>query len=447
MTPLESTRKVIALDKARIETKISTLENDVVVATARDDTARSVSCAICVRHGSAYEGLSGNGVSHAIEHWTLNGSKRYSFHDLARRLARIGGDLDHDLTATTHDRVSYGLKSRTFTKMRDELLPRLTDMILRPCDAEAPYLLEALRSIQTESAAVSHDYVSECAENAARNALFPSHPVGQPVDGTPESIASLTPAILKKMHARYYSPGGRFIIAAAGRVRHDEFKKLATELLGRLPQKRINDHIPKPPIRPIGRIEVPLPRPSNKGSFLLLGWNVTPVLENPKDLCALDLILSILGSSCASRLYRSLRMHAYIGYGPGAFLEVSRFHAAVFVETECFQRELKDAERICMEEITRIRTKSVSAGEFSDFALRERQIIREKADDTDKLLDELVDKVIHRRPKALFEAYRLLDPKRNLITRKDLLRVAQTYLDPANYVVVRVEGTKPFEAA
>lgn len=446
MAAIEEICKTVALDKARIEVETSVLDNGVVVATARDNTARTVSCGICVRHGAGYEGPKINGISHAIEHWTLNGSKRFSAEDLARRLARIGGDLGNEPTGTTYDHVVYTLKSRTFALTQKVLMPRLADMVLHPLTSAAPAVLEALRSVRTEHASESHDNVRTHAENAARAALFPEHPAGFPIDGTSKSIGALTPSALQRTHAKCYTSGSRFIIAAAGRVRHDEFKKLAAELFGRLKDRPTNNYIPYPQVLPIGRVEIPLKRESNKGSYLLLAWNATPVLENPRDRCALELIISILGDCSASRLYLNLRERHYIGYTPDARLDDSRFHAAVFIDTEAFRNELKDAERICMEEVTRIRTELVPPREFSDFALRQRQLIREKADDTDKLLEELIDHSIANRPKTLFEAYRLLDPRRDLVTRKDLLRVAQAYLDPANYVVVRVEGTKPFEA-
>src|SRR2546426_6291785 len=213
----------------------STLSNGLRVVTVELPHLHVGMIAAYVRAGSRHEDPSRNGVSHFLEHLFFRGSEGYPDGRTLNALVEdCGGSLNG---VTTRDHGYY------FSPVHPERLEVpmavLGDMLARPL----------FKEIELEREVILEEILDEVDEkgrdididNLAKRALFPGHPLGLKIAGTPASVSALTEEHLRAHHARAY--GARnIVLAAAGPLRHDRVLELAEKHFSSLrPGAPLND--------------------------------------------------------------------------------------------------------------------------------------------------------------------------------------------------------------
>src|SRR5262249_24790512 len=132
--------------------------------------------------------------------------------------------------------------------------------------------------------------------------VFDGHPYGRPVVGTPDLIRGLTRDQLVRFYRRLYNPEN-FTLVVVGAVNPNEIREAAAHAFGRLPRGG-TARLPAPPAGQLKARAVEVPRPGTH-AYLTLAW-LAPRLDHA-DTPALDLLVTILGQSRASRLTQALR--------------------------------------------------------------------------------------------------------------------------------------------
>ena len=192
----------------------TTAPNGLVVLTETLPGVRSAAVGIYVRTGSAHEPRSQLGISHLLEHMVFKGTERRTAQELALGLEIRGGGLD---AFTGRDYTSYQ------AHVLDADLPLaveiLTDLVRHPLLREAD--LEPERNVILEEISGVADTPDDLVFELHAETLWPQHPYGYSILGTRESLAALSAEDLKVLHrGGYYR--GNCVIAAAGRVNHDQ---------------------------------------------------------------------------------------------------------------------------------------------------------------------------------------------------------------------------------
>src|SRR5688572_12830353 len=175
---------------------------------------RSAAVGIYVRTASAHERREQMGISHLLEHMVFKGTERRSARDLALELEVRGGSLD---AYTGRDATSYQ------AHVLDADLPLavdiLTDLVRRPLLRESD--LEPERNVILEEINGVADTPDDLVFELHAETLWPGHPYGYSILGTPETLSGITAADLQGLHqGGYYR--GNCVVAAAGRVNHDQ---------------------------------------------------------------------------------------------------------------------------------------------------------------------------------------------------------------------------------
>jgi predicted Zn-dependent peptidase len=205
----------------------SVLANGLRVVTVELPHLHTGMIAAYVRAGSRHEDPARNGVSHFLEHLFFRGSQGYPDGRTMNALVEdCGGSLNG---VTTRDHGYY------FSPVHPERLEIpmavLGDMLARPL----------FKEIELEREVILEEILDEVDEkgrdididNLAKRALFPGHPLGLKIAGTPASVSALTEEHLRAQHARAY--GARnIVLAAAGPIRHDHVVSLAEAHFGAL---------------------------------------------------------------------------------------------------------------------------------------------------------------------------------------------------------------------
>jgi predicted Zn-dependent peptidase len=202
--------------------RLSELPTGERVISERVPGVRSVALGLWIGAGSRDEPDLRAGVSHFIEHLLFKGSSRYSAQEIAEIFDGLGGELN---AATSRETTVV------YTRIPDDRLePALdvmADMVYRPAfldvDAEREVVLEEIAMVEDTPNDLVHDIVAE--------AVFDSHPLGRPVLGRAEVIASVSRRALTGYHRRAYQ-GPRIVLAAAGNVGHAELVRLLSDRVG-----------------------------------------------------------------------------------------------------------------------------------------------------------------------------------------------------------------------
>jgi predicted Zn-dependent peptidase len=120
------------------------------------------------------------------------------------------------------DKETTSLYTRVLDRHLERAFDVLGDMLWRPSFGE----LEAEREVVLEEIAMYEDDPQDRVFDLLAETIFGSHPLGRPVIGTAQVIASVSREQLASFHAeRYVAPS--IVIAAAGSLQHEQLMELA----------------------------------------------------------------------------------------------------------------------------------------------------------------------------------------------------------------------------
>jgi predicted Zn-dependent peptidase len=273
---------------------------------------RSAAVGIYVRTASAHERREQMGISHLLEHMVFKGTERRSARDLALELEVRGGSLD---AYTGRDATSY--QAHVLDTDLALAVDILTDLVRRPLLRESD--LEPERSVVLEEINGVADAPDDLVFELHAAALWPDHPYGYSILGTPESLAGLTADHLRCLHQTGYHRGN-CVVAAAGNLTHDQ-------LLAALEREGWFEGATREPTRR------PVPAaPAVRGSFrreerdtaqshVVLGTDTFP-LRDPRRF-ALAILTNVFGGGMSSRLFQRVREELGLAY---AIFAYKNFH-------------------------------------------------------------------------------------------------------------------------
>jgi predicted Zn-dependent peptidase len=271
---------------------------------------RSATVGIWVRRGSRHESAPLNGICHFIEHAVFKGTRRRTALDIAIESDRFGGHFD---AYTSHEMTGFALK------VVDTALPQafdlLADMLLNPRFDEEE--LEREQKVIIEEMKMVEDTPDELLSELFIAAYFPTHSLGRPIEGTPETVSSFNHERTARFHAHAYSPQN-LVIAAAGNVRHEQLVELAVRAFDAREQADARDDAatngddtptPGAPILVQNKNEL-----EQAHMILAAPW---PSARHA-DRYAASLLGSVIGGGTSSRLWQSVREERGLAYSIGA---------------------------------------------------------------------------------------------------------------------------------
>lgn len=291
-----------AADGKTVQTYRKTvLENGIRVVTEELPHVRSVSVGLWVDTGSRDESPVQNGISHFIEHMVFKGTKKRSITEIARSLESVGGYLNA-FTGKEHT-CFY---ARVLDSHLDLAMDVLSDLMLgatfpaSELEKEKGVVIEELRNAEDDPDDLIHDIVER--------EVFGTHSLARTVIGTEKNIRSFTRADLIAYRRRHYV-ASRTVVAAAGRLRHEDVVAQVRKLLGKMPVQRDADERPQPsaPARRAVRLAKPIQQ-----AHLCVGTTGYSVHQQAR--FPLLVMNTLLGDGMSSRLFQSIREKRGIAY-------------------------------------------------------------------------------------------------------------------------------------
>ena len=300
--------------------KIETTElpNGCRVVTSAMPGVDSVSLCFDAGTGGRFERPAEGGFSHFLEHMLFKGSaKRPGTRALSRPLERVGGQFNA-YTSAEHTCFHATVPAEAAALAADVI----GDMFAHPLFDEAEIGRE--RQVVLEEIKMYHDDPSSHAADLSLAGLWPRHPLGRPILGTPRSLARADHDALAAYHRARYTGRGT-VVAAAGKLEHGRIVDLVRPFAEALPSG------PAPSCAPASRAPAPAPVVAD----LRETQQVQAVVSfrsfgrtDPRRSAA-TVLNHVLGGGLTSRLFMSVRERHGLAYsissGNQAFRDAGAF--------------------------------------------------------------------------------------------------------------------------
>ena len=190
-----------------MEFKKKQLANGLCVIGEVNKSAKSAAVGFFVKTGSRDESLQINGVSHYLEHMLFKGTEKLSAFEVSEAFDRTGAEFN---AATGEEYTIF------YAKVLPEYLAEITELwveLMRPALRDEDFDIE--KNVIKEEIAMYQDLPSFDVMDRCRRLYFDSHPCGNSVLGSEESITNLTSKQMRDYFVGRYAPNN-MVLACAG---------------------------------------------------------------------------------------------------------------------------------------------------------------------------------------------------------------------------------------
>jgi predicted Zn-dependent peptidase len=330
------------------EVRLTRLDSGMTIATQAMPHLESVALGVWVGTGSRNEKASEHGISHLLEHMAFKGTKTRSARDIAEAIEAVGGEVN---AATSVDNTAYYvrlLKDDTALGI-DVLGDILTHSVF---DQEE---LERERHVIVQEIGAALDSPEDRVFDNFQSAAFGDQPIGRPIMGTIESIRSFNRETLRAFLRRHYC-APHMVLAAAGRVDHDEIVELAGTAFADIAQNT-------PPSADRAQFTGGEIREEKalQEAQILIGFDA-PALRDPDHYTG-RILATILGDGMASRLFQEVRESRGLCYSISAFHWPFEETGLIGIHAATGQEDLAELMPVIVTEIAKL-ADSIEASEL-----------------------------------------------------------------------------------
>jgi len=285
---------------ARAVIRDELLDCGVRLVSERMADARSASVGVWVGTGSRDEADELSGASHFLEHLLFKGTPQWSAAEIAEAVDEVGGDMN---AFTTKEYTAFYVRtlSEDIVLGLDVLGAIMTDPALRPEDVESE------RSVILDEILMHADEPADFAAEQCTAALFPRHPLGREVLGTPESVTALGADEIRGFFDHHYR-AANLVVAAAGDVDHDTLAVEVERRFSGRPGGTAPDRVPPPDE---SEALVVTRRPTEQAQLVL---GVRGPGRHAAERWALAVLNHVLGGGMSSRLFQEIRERRGLAY-------------------------------------------------------------------------------------------------------------------------------------
>ncbi|UCH34119.1 MAG: insulinase family protein [Armatimonadota bacterium] len=274
----------------------SRLDNGLRVIVKEDHSAPVVAVNVVIRAGSRCETRDNNGVSHFIEHMSFRAARDGGGGRLGPTIEGLGGIANG---GTLRDFTHY--TTVTASQHLDVALNALAKALVRPQFDDAAVLDERL--VLMREAIHLTDQPAAAAWDMAFKLAYGDHPYALPIGGTSASLLRVDKDALTAFYGQWYVPNNASVVIVGDVAPEKAAAAVARAFLG---WQQGGEPAPPPAVPPLRkRLERVKPGEAPQAT-VLMGFHA-PGIARPDDVCAADLLLTILGEGYTSRLTQALR--------------------------------------------------------------------------------------------------------------------------------------------
>jgi predicted Zn-dependent peptidase len=310
----------------------------LAVATVADSECAALS--IYIPAGSRDEANLPAGLAHFVEHMVFKGTARRSARDLSFEIENAGGQLN---ACTSEDQTVY--EGYGEADLMPLLADVLSDMVWRATFPESEIGLE--REVIGEEITMYKESPADHIGDLISSALWGSHPLGNSISGSLESIAEIDREVLMDFRNHHHFRND-VVIAAAGPFTLEEILGMISP---HLPQEFHAPHKALAFDRAAAVSQTITESRETDQLQLALAWH-TPGRQ-AESRHALRMLSMMLGETASSRLFLELREERGLCYQISSdvtfFDETGAFEISAGLDPEsrdealaCIYREIDD---------------------------------------------------------------------------------------------------------
>jgi len=319
--------------------------NGLKVLMKRREGSLTVSAGLFVRGGAANINASNAGIESLMLSASTEATTGFPREKMRSELSRMGTVIG---SSATND---YSVLSLACTRMHfDRSWQLFTDVILRPSFTKEDVSLVQDRAVVALSDDTDNPdvYLQKLQEKVA----YAGHPYLNDTDGTPETIAKLTPEDLRRYHDKLMETS-HLLLVIVGDLDPAEVRDLVTNSIGKLPRGTYKSE-PMPQLTfDKSTVEItPRALPTN----YIQGFFAAPSLTSP-DIYAMRVASSLL----RDRVFEEVRVKRNLSYAPDAFLRNQAANVGGLYVTAV---DANQSVRIMLNEISKLQQQPVRADEI-----------------------------------------------------------------------------------
>ena len=326
--------------------------NGITILQQDNPNSRAVCVGVWINTGSRDERRGEEGLSHFLEHMVFKGTDKRTPREISQEIEKVGGALE---AFTTKEQIC--VYAQVLEDHAALAIDVLGDMLMN--STFAPEHVEVERQVVLEEIDDVNDAPDDLIHDLFAAEVFPNHPLGRPILGTPETVSSFDRAALRRFAKRS--------------LRADN---IVVSVYGNVPKRRLmplleksfaftNGRVTKRSARP--RRHMPARRHERRKlhhQHICIGGQGFAFLDDKR--YALLVLSTLLGGSMSSRLFQRIREELGLAYAVYAYADAARdtglFGTYVAVKPKNTGLAIKEIFR----EFDKIRRGELSAEELND---------------------------------------------------------------------------------
>ncbi|UCH82598.1 MAG: insulinase family protein [Candidatus Latescibacterota bacterium] len=327
-------------------------DNGVTVLHQDNPFSRTFCIGVWIKTGSRDEGKGEEGLTHFLEHMLFKGTPNRTGYEISQAIEKVGGSLD---AFTTKEQIC--VYAQVLSDHAELAVDILDDMLLNPAfppaqiELEKQVVLEEIQDVMDAPDDVIHDlFASE---------VFPGHPLGRPILGSPESVSSFNKRKLVR-YARKHLCTDNIVISVLGKTNRRLLKRIRNDAF-RFPVGDVKRSARKfkryQPVRRHYRRKL-------HHQHLCIGGRACSYVDGRR--YPLGVLTTLLGGGMSSRLFQRIREELGFAYSVFTYTEAARDVGLVGTYMAVSPSNAAVAVREVFSELEKIKTGRFSDDELGD---------------------------------------------------------------------------------
>jgi predicted Zn-dependent peptidase len=326
------------------------LSNGIKIISEYMPNTYSATVMLWIDAGSGVEGLELNGISHFIEHMFFKGTAKRTAKEIVQAIENTGGSMN----AFT-DKESTCCYVRVLSDQVPVAIDILLDMIFN--SSYTPKDIELERQVILEEIKMYEDTPDELVHDLFIKSFWNSHPLGQPITGTINSVKNISRDDILKFIRDYYAPSN-IIISIAGNFEEESVISKIREIVENINTTPRIKELKAPEITPSFNVF----KKDIEQTHICIGSKSISILD--EDRYALALIDVCLGGGMSSRLFQEIREKRGLAYSINTFETIYRPAGIFGVYAGTNPSNTDEVIKLIWEEMERIKSEGFGEEEF-----------------------------------------------------------------------------------
>ncbi len=405
------------------------LPNGLVLLHAERSALPIVRVVLAIKAGSVVEPSEKAGLSNLTADMLNEGTARRSSREISDLIEFVGGELN---TSGGEDYITVTLS--VLKKDVDLGFDLLSDIVINPAFRDDE--IKRRKAVIKSSILQQKEEPRVVASKAFRKAVYGDHPYGRPVEGTEDSLDAITRQDILDFHKEFYVPNNA-ILSVVGDITKEEVRSLLERYFKGWAKKDIVKKPLKEPRHGTAPRVIKIDKDLTQTNIILGHLGMTR--ENPDYYAATVMNYILGGGGFASRLMDDIRDNKGLSYDVHSFFSANKYSGSFQAGLQTKNRTAHVAVGEILKEMERIRTEPVTDKELSDAKSYLTGSFPLRIDSSKKIANFLIAVEYYELGLDFVDRYKRLIES---VTKDDVLRVANKYLDTKGYVLVMVGNMK-----